>query len=376
DSTRMYQEAVKLSNNHKDNRYLRWRIGRLAYKREDYQAALNQFLNFQTEDDQTKYSDRFLYWGYKSALHSGLDAKAQSIKNRLIKEYPYNYYGTIVQGDKFNLQNSAQIQSARYKDRVNLDRVAKKSKLTDEESYHYRRLKLLKSLNMIDEALLEADRLSSLLDLKVEAEALFLSVIYNELGAYLQSFKSQHKISKSQLARHSADSLLWQLNYPLPYLELISKKAEEYNVNPFLILAIIKQESGFNSLAKSRSSALGLMQIMPETGKKLHKQVNMEEPKFSLYNSDLLYHPAVNITFGIALISQLLKKYDNNIVYALAAYNAGEPALQKWLKYNKHLPDDQFVEEISYNETKKYIKRVIENMAIYHLIYKRDFGKE
>ena len=129
------------------------------------------------------------------------------------------------------------------------------------------------------------------------------------------------------------------------YAGIVRANADKYGLEPYEIFAIIEVESGFNAVAKSRAGALGLMQIMPSTGKWIASELGLE------YADEILKDPETNIRMGAFYLSYLYTKFDDpSFVYA--AYNAGETVVTKWIEEKLALSD------FPYAETKSYVRKV------------------
>lgn len=153
--------------------------------------------------------------------------------------------------------------------------------------------------------------------------------------------------------------------YPYPHQELVSKYCQEYEVDPYLVLAVIRTESRFYSKAESRVGARGLMQIMPETGQWIAKQMKISE-----YSEDKLYQPAYNIPMGIWYLAYLDRSFSGNLAQLLAAYNAGDSKVRKWLSEGTWTGRQQDLEQIPYQETRQYMERVLFDYQVYRRIYR------
>lgn len=153
--------------------------------------------------------------------------------------------------------------------------------------------------------------------------------------------------------------------YPAKHLDHIKKYSAAYEVDPYLIMGIIKTESNFNANAVSHKNATGLMQIMKPTAIWLAEKMNI--PDFSYEN---ITNPELNIQIGCYYISYLLRHYAGNTENALAAYNAGEGTVDRWLRNKKYAPDGKTLSEIPYPETRKYIEKVAKNRNVYRSLYK------
>jgi soluble lytic murein transglycosylase-like protein len=152
--------------------------------------------------------------------------------------------------------------------------------------------------------------------------------------------------------------------YPRPQWALIQELSETYGLDPYLILALMREESLFNVRALSRTGARGLMQIMPDTGRGIAKNL-----KVTWEGEDMLFDPETNVRFGVFYLNYLKQRFDGNVVYMLSGYNAGPNATHKWVVRDGGEPLDVFVSKIPYAETHHYVTRVLKSYWIYTLLY-------
>lgn len=152
--------------------------------------------------------------------------------------------------------------------------------------------------------------------------------------------------------------------YPFPHQELLTESCEKYQVDIYMVLAVMRTESRFYSDAESRVGARGLMQIMPKTGEWIARQMQITD-----YTEDMLYQPAYNIPMGVWYLAYLQKNFKGNMVQMLAAYNAGESKVQKWISEGTWDGSRYDLDRIPYGETKKYVERVLFDYEIYQRIY-------
>ena len=155
--------------------------------------------------------------------------------------------------------------------------------------------------------------------------------------------------------------------YPLRYSEYVEKYAEEYELDPALVYAVIRSESNFDADAQSRSGALGLMQLMPDTFYWL------QESETDAYSEQDLFQPDVNIHYGCRYLSMMLEKY-GVLRTALCAYNAGTGTVDGWLENPEFSTDGKHLNQIPYGETKQYANAVEDSYAKYQKLY--DIEKE
>ncbi len=157
--------------------------------------------------------------------------------------------------------------------------------------------------------------------------------------------------------------------YPLKYKNEIINFGEKYGVQPFLIASIINCESRFNEKAVSNKGAVGLMQILPTTGKWAFEKIYGESVELSfVYNKEEgtgeLLNPLTNIELGTFYLSYLLNKF-GNLEVSICAYNAGEGTVLKWLNNKDYSEDGKTLKHIPYPETQNYLNKVLGNIKIY-----------
>lgn len=148
--------------------------------------------------------------------------------------------------------------------------------------------------------------------------------------------------------------ILYRLAFPTPRMEVYREQAEKQTIDPALVLAIAHTESHFNPTAKSEKGALGLMQLMPQTA----KIEGLDLP-------ERLLEPATNVTFGTKHLRGLLEEYNGEAIYAVAAYNAGTAAVNRWKARNPDVEPTTWIELIGYPETKNYVKKVLVARDVY-----------
>lgn len=160
------------------------------------------------------------------------------------------------------------------------------------------------------------------------------------------------------------DEMVMKKVYPLKYSEYVEKYAEEYNIDTYMVYAIIKAESNFNENAKSSSKAIGLMQIMEATAIETANKMNLNVEEEDLFD------PELNIKIGLKYFTDLLKKYDNNYYLAIIAYNAGIGNVDKWIDDGTIKKDASDIENVPFRETNNYVRKILRDYDIYKELYK------
>jgi soluble lytic murein transglycosylase len=169
-----------------------------------------------------------------------------------------------------------------------------------------------------------------------------------------------------------ADEVAWDqqilhVAYPFPYRELVRREAAEWGVDPFMMAAIIRQESAFKADIVSHAGAIGLMQVMPPTGAQLARTHGPNG-----FTNESLTKPEVNLHLGAAFFVDMSRRYDNDLPLVLSAYNAGPTRATRWSRYPEASDPLRFTERIPFTETRGYVKSVRRNLGLYRALYGQD----
>lgn len=155
----------------------------------------------------------------------------------------------------------------------------------------------------------------------------------------------------------------WQHAYPLAYRELIEKHRDRGKNPAFYLFAIMRKESGFDPHTWSYADAIGLLQMIPATTRRVADELGIA------YTDDLLYDPDLNIMTGAWYIGHLLQKFKGQIPLGSGSFNSGPRPVMRWCDLNGDRPIDEFVEMVSYRQTREYMKKVTETYARYVYLY-------
>lgn len=156
----------------------------------------------------------------------------------------------------------------------------------------------------------------------------------------------------------------WEALFPRPYWPDLKRFSVANGLDPYLVASLIRQESEFNPLALSRANAVGLMQLLPRTGKLVAHQEKLRH-----YNASELYTPAVNLELGTRYFRGMVDQFGGSFEYALAAYNAGTDRVEDWLAQGKYRDPQEFVESIPFTETREYVQAILRNASVYRQLY-------
>ncbi len=165
----------------------------------------------------------------------------------------------------------------------------------------------------------------------------------------------------------SAPLEFWRFAFPLPYRDELERFAKQNGLDPFLVAALIRQESEFNPKAVSRANARGLTQILPVTGRELSRKL-----KVKTFATASLFVPAVNLQLGTFYLKTIVDNLGGRWEAALAAYNAGPTRAKAWSSWGEFREPAEFIETVPFSETRNYIQTVLRNADTYRRIYGND----
>lgn len=325
-----------------------WHIGWTEYLDGSF---LNASYNFSDLYDEFKDS-KYLYWQARAVGMLGRDNGV--ILKGLNAGSFYSYLNNLKSSENKGENGVFEAISFSADDLPAALSVEKEVKLSSSLASAFRRAELLSEVGLKSYAAGEIVNYRTTGALERLSKCRYL----HAFGAYNESFKCAVRI-KSRQRPHT-------LIYPIAYSEIISKVSSKYDIDPFLVLAVMREESRYDDEAFSRSGAVGLMQLMPFTAKRMAKISGGEIKIDSRGDIEVPYN---NIFLGTAYLRRLIDEFDS-IPLAVAAYNAGGGAVKRWLKASPQLELDEFIEDIPYDETRRYVKKVLRSYFRYISLYR------
>lgn len=190
--------------------------------------------------------------------------------------------------------------------------------------------------------------------------------LYTDTGHYDRAIEVMKHSVPSYFAVDIPDlpRAYWEALFPRPYWTDLKQFSVANGLDPYLVASLIRQESEFNPEAVSRANAVGLMQLLPKTGKVVARQEQLRR-----YNPSQLYTPTVNLELGTRYFRGMVDHFGGSFEYALAAYNAGSDRVEEWLGQGKYRDAQEFVESIPFTETREYVQAILRNASVYRQLY-------
>ncbi|MGE5220589.1 MAG: tetratricopeptide repeat protein [Chloroflexota bacterium] len=351
EAVQLYERIIKSSPQGPLRDDARWRLAWLYYNRGEPAAAMATFRALARQSRTNAFAIAALYWQARSTEKVGDAESAVRVYRRIVNGGGESYYQDLA------LRGLERLGAPYNEPKAVVPKMVEEPDppMTDDVAFHLVRARDLAELSLHQLAVAELDEIN---DSKPNARLrMLLMREYFRNRAYGRSLKFADQLPSSQSERDL-------YRFPLAFWDLIQQKAREREIDPYLVLALIRQESLFDARARSPAAALGLMQLIPPTAARVAKQLGLAAP-----SQERLYEPEVNLTLGTQYLKDLLQRYSNNWYKALAAYNAGEAAVDRWEKELATDDIEEFVERIPYVETRGYVKLVMRNHRIYKRLY-------
>ena len=312
-----------------------------------FKQSIQGFQRFGDEFPKSTYRFRARFWLAQSLNQEQEHDKAQKTYGDLQKDSPLTYYGMLAAFSAgLNLDTSIT--------QVTPLALERDPYLLPNEVTRLERAEKFLAENANELALIELKELRAR-DALSSPFLMYLAALNAAAGSHSTAFTILGELVSRGYDGATSASFL-NLVFPAAHFELIKKHADHFNLDPLLVLSLIKQESAFDPGAGSNVGATGLMQLMPATATDTDPNVE---------RSDLI-DPDTNIRVGTQYLKQVLNKFNGNIVLALAGYNAGPHNVDRWLKDSGGKRGMiEFIETIPFKETREYVGSIIRNYYWY-----------
>lgn len=324
-----------------------------AYINRNYTAAFSLGMNHIRDYQNTIAAPKVLFWMGKIAEKQGNRNEAKGFYQRIMDNYPDDYYAFRASKHlSHNHNNGWKTKSAHRLPEKNqtLKFPVKQTEIIDDN------ISLLNAILKLND-----HKLLNEIDSTNKAIQSWLN--YQE-GKYAVSALLARDVIAESESKPDFDDSIYKLAYPLHYQDTINDFAKEYRLDPYLVTALIREESYFNPKAGSAAGARGLMQLMPATALYIAQRNGI-----SYQGASALYNPDKNIQLGCAYFDYAKEKLYEDDMLAVASYNGGPNAVKNWKDTLDYRNFDEFIENIPYPETRDYVKKVYRSYWVYINIY-------
>jgi soluble lytic murein transglycosylase len=340
-----------------------WKAGWWAYRQGNYRETIRLFDDAVANLGRADYRPAWLYWTGRAHAQLGERDAAIAAYRQVVADYRNSYYGRLatkrlgelVKGGAETLPVVARdalvdLAPGAPPDNAPLVRALMGAGLYDDAVFELRKT--------------QAESGSSPFIQATIANALYLK---GSLRPGITAMRRAYPQFMAAGGEALPESLLTVI-FPRSYWDLIHKYATAHHLDPYLMTALIAQESTFQADIRSSANAWGLMQVVPTTGRQYARQLRIRR-----FTTRTLIQPDVNVRIGMAHFADLVAQFGDPAL-ALAAYNAGESRVVAWQAERPGLDRDEFIDDIPFPETQNYVKRILGTAEDYRVLYGSEHG--
>ncbi len=363
-SRKYYERCARALPRGKNASNAHWKVCWRAYRDRDPRAAalLDEHIRLYPRSGTVSGA---IYWLARMEQRNGQTTRAKMLYTELTRRFPHYYHAVRARARLAALEPSVEAAATP----AYFDAIPGYRRLTDKPSG-------------TAESILERGQLLFDLGLADLAERELLTADYRKPDAHWIGLELARQKGESDefhrglryMKRYGFGYLripfdvmprtYWEKLFPLPYASQLRRRAAPHELDPYLVAGLIRQESEFNARAKSRAGALGLMQILPPTGRGLARRLGV-----GTISNRQLYNPDLSLRLGTFHLKSVLKRFNHQLEYTLAGYNAGEHRVDTWLAWEDYSDPEEFAESIPFTETRGYVQAVIRNTEVYRRLY-------
>ena len=360
-----YREMQQRFPNGARASYAHWKVAWLSLRQGRNDEAKQEFDQQLALYPNSGEVPAALYWRARLAEEDNEPNKARAYYQKLSDRFRNFYYAELARQRLKVLKPSTEPAQYALLDRVPPLDLTNKFTTSDPpaEDLHVQKARLLENGGLVDFAVREIQAGAPSDDGNwMLAET---ARLYQDSGRYDRAIEVMKRGVPNYFAVDVPElpRTYWEALFPKAYWGDLKRFSSENELDPYLVASLIRQESEFNPNAISRANAVGLMQLLPVTGKKVAKEVKMHH-----FSPSQLYTPTVNLQLGTRYFKSMVDKF-GSFEYALAAYNAGSDRVEDWLATGKYRDAQEFVESIPFTETREYVQAIMRNANVYKQLY-------
>jgi soluble lytic murein transglycosylase len=348
--------------------YAHWKAAWLTLRfgrNEEAKKAFEEQIELYPGGNETSAA---LYWRARLAEEDNQPAMARAFYQKLSDRYRNYYYAELGRERLKKLPESAEspgqfplldrIPALDHAEKISLDEPPA-------DDLHLQKAKLLGNGGLVDMAVRELQAAASD-DKGTNWAPAETAQLYTDTGHYDRAIEVMKRSVPSYFAVDipTLPRPYWEALFPRPYWSDLKRFSVANGLDPYLVASLIRQESEFNPQAVSRANAVGLMQLLPKTGKLVAHQESLKR-----YNATQLFTPTVNLQLGTRYFRGMVDKFGGSFQHALAAYNAGSDRVEDWMGQGPYRDSPEFVESIPFTETREYVQAIMRNASVYRQLY-------
>jgi soluble lytic murein transglycosylase len=330
-----------------------WKAGWWAYRQRNFAETVRIFERAAANFPRSDYRPSWLYWTARAYEQSGERDKAVERYRLLATDYLNTYYGRLT-WKRLEALNEASITPGVRRTTITASSPPPNIDL----------VRALIRAGLYRPALNELQYAQKVWGDSPTLQAT-IAFVHNKLGSLRLGISAMRR-AYPQFMTAGGEELpqeILRVIFPLDYWPLLRGNAQAQGVDPYILAALAAQESTFDARIRSSANAVGLLQIIPPTGRRLAKRIGMRN-----FTARSLENPEINARLGTQYFGDMVKEF-GGYHFALAGYNAGEHRVRRWNEEAPGLPQDEWIDNIPYPETQNYVKRILGTADDYRRLY-------
>jgi soluble lytic murein transglycosylase len=330
-----------------------WKAGWWAYRQRNFAETIRVFERAAATFPRSDFRPSWLYWTARAYEQSGGPAKAVERYRLTATDYLNTYYGRLA-WKRLETHNEASVTSGVRRTIVTPPAPPPNTGI----------IKALIAAGLYRPALNELQYAQKVWGDSALLQAT-IALVHNRMGNLRLGITAMRRAYPQFMTAGGEDlpQEILRVIFPLDFWPLLKGNAQAQGVDPYVLAALAAQESSFDPVIRSSANAVGLLQIIPPTGRRLARQVGMRT-----YSERSLQNPEINARLGAQYFGDLVREF-GGYHYALAGYNAGEHRVRRWNEETPGLPQDEWIDNIPFPETQNYVKRILGTAEDYRRLY-------
>ena len=362
DADRVFRDLLERFPRHRYSERAAWKVGWNAYLRDDFRETAELFDSAAATFPRSDYRPSWLYWSARAHDRIGSPDTASARYRLTVADYQNSYYGRL----------STKLLASRRQSTVTIPATTATVPASSIPTHDL--IRALTAAGLYDDALKEIQYAQRVWGDSPQLQATFAWIRHRQ-GLTLKGQERFNALRGSITAMRRAypqflaaggENLppeVLRVIFPLDYWPLITKYSSAHDLDPYLIAALMAQESTFTPEIRSAANAYGLLQIIPSTGRTLARQLGIRR-----FTTSMLTQPETNVRMGTKYFKDMLVRF-GGAHYALAGYNAGPHRVVTWRQDAPGLAQDEFIDNIPFAETQAYVKRILGTAEDYRRLY-------
>lgn len=328
-----------------------WKAGWWAYRQGRFQDAVALFDGGAAQFPRSDYRPSWLYWSGRASLQANAVETGVARLRLTATDYHNSYYGRLAVKNLSSRRGLAITPT--------LQRQPLKASVPTAQ-----KIALLLATGLNQEAMNELQYAQRVWGDSPQLQAT-IALTHRRLGNVRAGINAMKRAYPQYLASggEALPREILQVIFPLDYWPLLQKYAAQRGLDPYVVAALVAQESNFDPIVVSHANAYGLMQVLPSTGRGLARKLGVRP-----FSTQRLTEAETNVKLGTQFFADSIRKF-GGVYFALAAYNAGDSRVAAWQRERPGMPQDEFIDDIPFPETQNYVKRILGTAEDYRYLY-------